>query len=301
MTIRVGIADDQALVRSGFRLILDARPDIEVVGEAEDGAGAIKLVEDHGPDVLLLDIRMPNMDGIEATRRIVALGSQTRILILTTFDLDEYVHQAVRAGASGFLLKDVRPNDLEDAIRVVAGGNALLAPSALTQLLTRYDAKPAAPVNLERLTGRETEILSLLAGGNSNAEIARALIVSEATVKTHTCRTSSANLPSVTASKPSSQPTTPDSSNPAPIPASRAPAPHSSPIGRGPSVGRSVGRTANQAAVQASAVQAPRAAPLDPARLRLPAQRLACPSSRMDVSDAVRAATWLRSGELSHR
>jgi DNA-binding NarL/FixJ family response regulator len=185
MTIRVGIADDQALVRSGFRLILDARPDIEVVGEAGDGIEAIDLVEQREPDVLLLDVRMPNMDGIEATRRIASLRSKTRILILTTFDLDEYVHEAIRAGASGFLLKDVRPADLVDAIRVIAGGNALLAPSALTQLLTRFDRKPSSPPTLAGLTTRETEILVCLASGNSNAEIAESLVLSEATVKTH--------------------------------------------------------------------------------------------------------------------
>jgi DNA-binding NarL/FixJ family response regulator len=188
MTIRVGIADDQALVRSGFRLILDARPDLEVVGEAEDGDQAVALVEEHQPDVLLLDIRMPHMDGIEATRKIAALGGPTRILILTTFDLDEYVHQAIRAGASGFLLKDVRPAELVDAIRVVANGNALLAPAALTRLLDRYGTpeQPAAGPELRRtLTEREIEILRLLASGLSNAEIAKALVVSETTVKTH--------------------------------------------------------------------------------------------------------------------
>ena len=183
--IRVGIADDQALVRSGFRLILDARPDIEVIGEAGDGSEAVELVTQHEPDVLLLDIRMPNMDGIEATRRIVALRSSTRILILTTFDLDEYVHEAIRAGASGFLLKDVRPNDLVDAIRVVAGGNALLAPFALTQLLSRFEGKPSGYANLTALTSRETEILAYIASGKSNAEIAEKLVLSEATIKTH--------------------------------------------------------------------------------------------------------------------
>jgi DNA-binding NarL/FixJ family response regulator len=183
--IRVGIADDQALVRSGFRMILDARPDIEVVGEAGDGNEAVELVTEQQPDVLLLDIRMPNMDGIEATRRIVSLGSSTRILILTTFDLDEYVHDAIRGGASGFLLKDVRPNELVDAIRVLASGNALLAPTALTQLLKHFETRPAAPPQLDALTERETEILRLLARGQSNAEIASTLVLSEATVKTH--------------------------------------------------------------------------------------------------------------------
>ena len=188
MTIRVGIADDQALVRSGFRLILDARPDLEVVGEAEDGDEAVALVEEQRPDVLLLDIRMPKVDGIEATRKIAALGSSTRILILTTFDLDEYVHQAIRAGASGFLLKDVRPAELVDAIRVVANGNALLAPDALARLLDRYGGleRPAVGPELQRtLTDREIEILRLLASGLSNAEIASVLVVSETTVKSH--------------------------------------------------------------------------------------------------------------------
>jgi DNA-binding NarL/FixJ family response regulator len=184
--IRDGIADDQALVRSGFRMILDARPDIVVVGEAGDGTEAVALVSEHQPDVLLLDIRMPNMDGIEATRRIVSLGSSTSILILTTFDLDEYVHDAIRGGASGFLLKDVRPNELVDAIRVLASGNALLAPTALTQLLTHFETRPSAPPQLERLlTERETEILRLIANGRSNAELASTLVLSEATVKSH--------------------------------------------------------------------------------------------------------------------
>ena len=186
--IRVAIADDQALVRGGFRLILDARPDIEVVGEAEDGEQAVELVRELEPEVLLLDVRMPNLDGIEATRQIVATGSPTRIIILTTFDLDDYVHDAVRAGASAFLLKDVRPADLVDAIRLVAAGNALLAPTALTRLLDRFSSphprEPDATL-LETLTEREREILRLVAEGLSNAEIAARLVVSETTVKTH--------------------------------------------------------------------------------------------------------------------
>jgi DNA-binding NarL/FixJ family response regulator len=189
MKIRVGIADDQALVRSGFRLIVDARPDLEVVGEAEDGEQAVALVEQLAPDVILLDVRMPNLDGIEATKRIVASGSGTRILVLTTFDLDEYVYGAIRAGASGFLLKDVRPGELVDAIRVVASGNALLGPSAVERLLRRF----SVPVDNRRidsaavgsLTDREAETLRLLANGLSNAEIAATLVVSETTVKTH--------------------------------------------------------------------------------------------------------------------
>jgi DNA-binding NarL/FixJ family response regulator len=188
VSIRVAIADDQALVRSGFRLILEARTDLEVVGEADDGVGAVALVQELAPDVILLDIRMPNLDGIEATRQIVASGSDTRILVLTTFDLDEYVYEAVRAGASGFLLKDVRPAELVDAIRVVANGNALLAPTALERLLARFsvaetDRDGTAATDL--LTDREAETLRLIASGLSNAEIAATLVVSEATVKTH--------------------------------------------------------------------------------------------------------------------
>jgi DNA-binding NarL/FixJ family response regulator len=183
--IRVAIADDQALVRSGFRMILAARPDIEVVGEAADGNEAVALVAEQQPDVLLLDIRMPNMDGIEATRRIVALGSNTHILILTTFDLDEYVHDAIRGGASGFLLKDVRPNELIDAIHVLASGNALLSPTALTRLLKHYQTPLTSTPQLDALTERESEILRLIATGHSNAELASTLVLSEATVKTH--------------------------------------------------------------------------------------------------------------------
>jgi DNA-binding NarL/FixJ family response regulator len=189
VSIRVVIADDQALVRSGFRLIVEGRPDLEVVGEAEDGAQAVALVEELQPDVILLDIRMPNLDGIEATKQIVASGSRTRILVLTTFDLDEYVYGAVRAGASGFLLKDVRPNELVDAIRVVASGSALLGPTAIERLLARFSAPTDAPqtetIAIGSLTDREAEILELLANGLSNAEIAARLVVSETTVKSH--------------------------------------------------------------------------------------------------------------------
>jgi len=189
MKTRIVIADDQALVRSGFRLIVDARPDLEVVGEAEDGEQAVALVEELDPDVILLDIRMPNLDGIEATKRIVDSGSSTHILVLTTFDLDEYVYGAIRAGASGFLLKDVHPGELVDAIRVVASGNALLGPTAVDRLLRQFsapvDERPLDTVAVGSLTDREAETLRLLANGLSNAEIASTLVVSETTVKTH--------------------------------------------------------------------------------------------------------------------
>jgi DNA-binding NarL/FixJ family response regulator len=190
LTIRVLLCDDQALVRSGFRMILDAREDIEVVGEAEDGSQGVELAQQLDPDVILMDVRMPNLDGVEATRLLAAGGSRARIVILTTFDLDEYVYEAIRAGASGFLLKDVQPAQLVDAIRVVAGGEALLAPSVTRRLLDRFadtlpgeETKP--PTALESLTERELEVLKLLAGGLSNAELAEKLFLSETTVKSH--------------------------------------------------------------------------------------------------------------------
>ena len=189
MTVRVVIADDQTLVRAGFRMILDARDDIDVVGEAEDGAEATALVEALTPDVVLMDVRMPGVDGIEATRRIVASGSSTRIIVLTTYDVDEYVFAALRAGASGFLLKDVRPLDLVEGIRVVARGDALLAATVTRRLLDRFvptlPDPSQEPPDVGQLTEREVEVLRLVASALSNAEIAEQLFLSEATVKTH--------------------------------------------------------------------------------------------------------------------
>ena len=185
MTIRVLIADDQPLVRSGFRMILDEREDIELVGEAEDGEQAVALAREFDPDVILMDVRMPSLDGVEATRRLVDANTRARILVLTTFDLDEYVYAAIRAGASGFLLKDVQPNDLVDAIRVVAAGNSLFGPAATHRLVSRFAENAPPTRSLDTLTDREREILRLLATGLSNAELARELHLSETTVKTH--------------------------------------------------------------------------------------------------------------------
>jgi DNA-binding NarL/FixJ family response regulator len=189
MTLRVLVCDDQALVRSGFRLILENQG-IEVVGEAQDGSEAVGLARKLDPDVILMDVRMPNVDGVAATRRIVSGGSRARILILTTFDLDEYVYEAIQAGASGFLLKDVQPPQLVEAIRVVAAGEALLAPTVTRRLLDRFaDSLPGAekepPPELATLTDRELEVLKLLASGLSNAELAQRLFLSETTVKSH--------------------------------------------------------------------------------------------------------------------
>ncbi|GAB2972776.1 response regulator [Saccharothrix stipae] len=185
--IRVLIADDQALVRGGFRMILESRDDLDVVGEAADGAQAVALTAALDPDVVLMDVRMPGVDGLEATRRIVTSGSPARVLVLTTYDVDDSVYAALRAGASGFLLKDVRPVELVEAVRVVARGDALLAPSVTRRLLDRFvDALPApSPRALDALTGREVEVLRLVSSALSNAEIARHLVLTEATVKTH--------------------------------------------------------------------------------------------------------------------
>jgi DNA-binding NarL/FixJ family response regulator len=195
MTIRVVVADDQVLVRSGFTVLLSGEPDIEVVGEAGNGAEAISLVASQRPDVVLMDVRMPVMDGIEATRRITEDTSlaETRVVILTTFDLDEYVHEALRAGASGFLLKDTLPVDLLNAVRVVAAGDALISPKITRRLIEEFASRPqpgaAAPdAILDQLTDREREVLETVARGHSNAEIAAELFVSHATVKTHISR-----------------------------------------------------------------------------------------------------------------
>jgi DNA-binding NarL/FixJ family response regulator len=190
VSISVLIADDQALVRTGFRMILSAEPDIEVLGEAVDGREAVALARELNPDVVLMDIRMPELDGIEATRRIVARTGDggPRILMLTTFDLNEYVYQALRAGASGFLLKDVPAQQLATGVRMIAAGEALLAPSITRRLIEEFAATPEAappPPGLDELTPRELEVFRLVARGLSNAEIAAELVVSEATVKSH--------------------------------------------------------------------------------------------------------------------
>jgi DNA-binding NarL/FixJ family response regulator len=196
MTVRVLLADDQALLRAGFRMVLNAQPDLEVVGEAGDGAEAVERTARLAPDVVLMDVRMPGMDGIEATRRIIASGAASRVLILTTFDLDEHAFAGLRAGASGFLLKDVPPDHLTAAIRAVAAGDAVVAPRVTRRLLDTFAPHlPAAPVaparehpRLAELTEREHEVLLELAAGRTNAEIAERLVLSEATVKTHVGR-----------------------------------------------------------------------------------------------------------------
>ncbi|MFZ3569681.1 response regulator [Streptomyces sp. BH097] len=194
--IRVLVADDQMMVREGFSVLLNAMPDFEVVGEAVNGVEAIAKVRELRPDVVLMDIRMPELNGIEATREIVAADAGTKVLVLTTFDLDEYVYQALRAGASGFLLKDASARELADGVRVVAGGEALLAPTVTRRLLTEFaKLSETSPVPAGRqpgaygeLTERETEVLVLIAQGLSNIEIAERLVVAESTIKTHVSR-----------------------------------------------------------------------------------------------------------------
>jgi len=187
--IRVVVADDQALVRGGFRLILQTQPDIEVVGEAADGREAVARTREQRPDVVLMDIRMPGMDGLEATRRLMTTQNPPRVLMLTTFDLDGYVYDALRAGASGFLLKDVRPEQLADAVRAVAAGDTLLAPAITRRLVEQYLRRPPpgarTPLGLGELTDRELDVLRLVARGRSNQQIAGTLFLGESTVKTH--------------------------------------------------------------------------------------------------------------------
>jgi DNA-binding NarL/FixJ family response regulator len=187
--IKVLIADDQALVRGGFRMILEAQPDMEVVGEASDGREALDLARSLSPDVVLMDVRMPELDGIEAARRLLVNPDAPRVLVLTTFDTDEYVYEAMKVGASGFLLKAVRPEQLADAVRTVAAGDTLLAPTITRRLIEEFVRGPKpgarAPDQLEELTERELEVLKLMARGLSNGQVAETLVVSEATVKTH--------------------------------------------------------------------------------------------------------------------
>ncbi|WP_433574557.1 response regulator [Nocardia brasiliensis] len=192
MTIRVLIADDQALIRDGLSVLLNAQPDIEVIGEAADGVEAARLTADRRPDVVLMDIRMPRLDGLEATARIVASGAPARVIVLTTYDLDEYVFRALRAGASGFLLKDASGLAIVDSVRTIALGDAMLAPSVTRRLLDEFARLPARPrpdaARLRALTDRETQVLTLIARGLSNAEIAETLGIAEETVKTHVGR-----------------------------------------------------------------------------------------------------------------
>jgi DNA-binding NarL/FixJ family response regulator len=190
MSLGVLIVDDQALVRAGFRMILEAEEDMEVVGEAADGREAVAEARRLRPDVVLMDVRMPDVDGIEATRRLLGDGADAKVVMLTTFDMDEYVYDALRAGASGFLLKDVPPEQLVAGIRAVASGDALLAPAVTRRVIEEFVRRPPAsvrtlPPKLGDLTARELEVLKLIARGRSNAEIATELFVSETTVKTH--------------------------------------------------------------------------------------------------------------------
>jgi len=192
MTIGIVVADDHEVVRAGFAAILDTQPDFTVLGTAADGAEAVRTCQERRPDVVLMDVRMPGMDGIEATRLLTSTDSGPRVLVLTTFDLDEYVYDALRAGASGFLLKDVTAERLFDAVRVIAAGEALLAPAITKRLIGEFARQRPRPAQgsgaLGALTPRETEVLRLIAGGLSNPEIAKRLVVTEETVKTHVSR-----------------------------------------------------------------------------------------------------------------
>jgi len=187
MSVRVIVADDQSMVRAGFRLLLRSEADIEVVAEAENGLEAIEKTERFKPDVVLMDIRMPTLDGLEATRRILAADESVRVLILTTFDLDEYIYEALRVGASGFVLKDDPPEQLIAAVRTVAAGDALLSPAITKRVIRQFTRihRPAPPKELDELTAREKDILRLIAEGLSNTEIGQRLYISETTVKTH--------------------------------------------------------------------------------------------------------------------
>jgi DNA-binding NarL/FixJ family response regulator len=187
MSMRVLVADDQSMVRAGFRMLLSGEPDIEVVAEASNGLEAVDKASRFHPTVVLMDIRMPELDGLEATRRILAADEKARVLILTTFDLDEYVYEALRAGASGFVLKDDPPEQLLAAIRTVAAGDALLSPSVTKRVIKQFTSipRPSPPEAFDELTAREQEVFRLIANGLSNPEIARELYISEATVKTH--------------------------------------------------------------------------------------------------------------------
>ncbi|MEV4357619.1 response regulator [Nonomuraea sp. NPDC004186] len=185
MTLRVVIADDEDLIRAGLRIIIDAEPDLTVVGEAADGAAVLPLVRRERPDVVLMDVRMPALDGIQATERLLALDAPPKVLVVTTFENDDHVYDALRAGASGFLLKRTRPDDLIKAVKLVAAGESLLFPAAIRALAGRRSQGPGRVAGIDRLTGREGDVLRLMTKGLSNNEIAAELVVSQETVKTH--------------------------------------------------------------------------------------------------------------------